>query len=111
MASARFGNRNYTGPTLQEGMAWCDDLLRGRGGRYRVLMENFTDKQERKYVCVAVQYWRRQVGDRYEGWASEELRVYGDTHVRIGAVLMKLAMRLEHKLSAREYDAGEQAHF
>ncbi len=111
MSSARIGNKSYAGPTMQEGMAWVDDLTRGRGGRARVLMESYIDKQERRYVCVAVQYWKRQVGDRYEVWASEELRCYGDNHVRIGSILMKLAMRLEHKLTAREEGYETQAHF
>lgn len=109
--SSHQGKTYYTNPTLYEGMEWVDSLTEHRGGCAEVLMSMETDKQGRKYIQIAVRHY---YVNRQRGWElmeQTELRSYAGNFTSVGAILMKLAHQLEHKLSERERLAETQAHF
>lgn len=101
----------YSAPSLTEGMQWVASLCDERGGRAEVLMSAETDRNKKPYVCVSVRHYYAPRNGSYELMMFEELRVYESVHTSIGAILMKLAHRLEQRLHDREATAAKQAHF
>lgn len=102
---------SYAPPSIFEAMQWCKQLEKDHHGRTRVLIEYYEDSKGRAFVCVAVQFWVRQNGDRFEGWASEEMRLYETARMAVGSAVMQLAHRLDHKLTDRRSGSEQQAHF